>query len=307
MSEMMTKGRTIYPEDYLGSLPGRIVLAVLTVVVAAGALPLVFYFFPVYSLTGVSVILVSVISLTSGLSSRIFLKGRNRVFITLTSLVSFSVGMLILGILTSNLVDFSPFPDETMQDGTSIHPWLGIFQFSFGVILTFLSVLAWSGPSIRVKKKQLEHGKVRRRKVRTKCPASSIRTGLISRPRGIISELWKKLSPAVIQKRLVASFISVKDKVIKIATKIPQLIWKPRQIKLNHYSPPPFSWQRRLGRHIGRTSIKLIGDEVHNCQYCLEPVSKNSGRGYKICPTCKTWHHADCWEAVGECQVPHHH
>jgi hypothetical protein len=25
----------------------------------------------------------------------------------------------------------------------------------------------------------------------------------------------------------------------------------------------------------------------------------------KVCPVCKTRHHADCWSVTGTCQVPH--
>lgn len=51
--------------------------------------------------------------------------------------------------------------------------------------------------------------------------------------------------------------------------------------------------------------ITLSAQEQHVCPYCLEPVTKRDPRGVKICKICKTWHHADCWEITGVCQVPH--
>lgn len=51
--------------------------------------------------------------------------------------------------------------------------------------------------------------------------------------------------------------------------------------------------------------ITLSAREQHVCPYCLESVTKNDRRGVKICKICKTWHHADCWEITGVCQVPH--
>jgi hypothetical protein len=28
-------------------------------------------------------------------------------------------------------------------------------------------------------------------------------------------------------------------------------------------------------------------------------------RGVKICNVCGAWHHKDCWDITGHCQVPH--
>jgi hypothetical protein len=54
------------------------------------------------------------------------------------------------------------------------------------------------------------------------------------------------------------------------------------------------------------SKVKLLGEEEHYCPYCLEQVTRDDRRGLKKCPICKTWHHADCWGEVGECQVPHY-
>ncbi|MFN2143918.1 MAG: RING finger protein, partial [Anaerolineales bacterium] len=54
-------------------------------------------------------------------------------------------------------------------------------------------------------------------------------------------------------------------------------------------------------------AIHFIGEEEHTCPYCLDKVEKDDPRGVKICPICKTWHHADCWGITGACQIPHMH
>jgi len=56
-----------------------------------------------------------------------------------------------------------------------------------------------------------------------------------------------------------------------------------------------------------KKEIILVGDIEHSCPYCLDPVEKNDSRGVKICPICKTHHHADCWGITGACQIPHSH
>jgi len=54
-------------------------------------------------------------------------------------------------------------------------------------------------------------------------------------------------------------------------------------------------------------NVKLTGSEDHRCPYCLEKVHKNDPRGIVICPDCGTWHHRDCWEITGSCQIAHKH
>ncbi len=52
--------------------------------------------------------------------------------------------------------------------------------------------------------------------------------------------------------------------------------------------------------------VRLVGEEQHRCPFCLEEIVPDDPRGVKICPICKTHHHADCWDVTGICQVPHH-
>ena len=54
-------------------------------------------------------------------------------------------------------------------------------------------------------------------------------------------------------------------------------------------------------------NVKLTGTEEHRCPYCLEIVKKNDPRGVVVCPDCGTWHHKDCWDITGSCQVAHKH
>jgi len=60
-------------------------------------------------------------------------------------------------------------------------------------------------------------------------------------------------------------------------------------------------------RRTRQKDVKLLGETEHRCPYCLELVKKNDARGVVICPECKTWHHKDCWEVTGACQVAHRH
>lgn len=54
-------------------------------------------------------------------------------------------------------------------------------------------------------------------------------------------------------------------------------------------------------------NVRLVGIEDHRCPYCLEEVKKNDPRGVVVCPDCGTWHHKDCWDVTGSCQIAHKH
>ncbi|MFN2145120.1 MAG: hypothetical protein ACK2T7_07185 [Anaerolineales bacterium] len=68
---------------------------------------------------------------------------------------------------------------------------------------------------------------------------------------------------------------------------------KPKQVK-----------QRKKKENL--SGVKLVGAESHRCPFCLEDIDLHDPRGVKICPICKTYHHADCWDVTGMCQIPHH-
>jgi hypothetical protein len=53
------------------------------------------------------------------------------------------------------------------------------------------------------------------------------------------------------------------------------------------------------------SGVKVIAKAEERCPYCLDVIEKNDPRGVVVCEICGTPHHADCWEAGGNCQVPH--
>jgi hypothetical protein len=71
----------------------------------------------------------------------------------------------------------------------------------------------------------------------------------------------------------------------------------------------PASSQRAILRTPprGRRNKAVIkaGFEEHRCPYCLQEVKAGDPRGVKICRVCGAWHHKDCWDITGHCQVPH--
>jgi len=53
------------------------------------------------------------------------------------------------------------------------------------------------------------------------------------------------------------------------------------------------------------SGVKVISKAEERCPYCLDAIGNNDPRGVVVCEICGTPHHADCWEAGGNCQVPH--
>lgn len=90
----------------------------------------------------------------------------------------------------------------------------------------------------------------------------------------------------------------------------PSLAQRARAGLSRFFTPAPAKRKIRSARPARKrarrgSGITLSAQERHVCPYCLDPVTKRDPRGVKICKVCKTWHHADCWEITGVCQVPH--
>jgi hypothetical protein len=95
-------------------------------------------------------------------------------------------------------------------------------------------------------------------------------------------------------------YIERKKKITKKIAKKPILSWSlPLRKTTRLITTKP--------RRFRRKDVKLLGETEHRCPYCLELVEKNDARGVVICPECKTWHHKDCWDITGSCQVAHRH
>lgn len=104
--------------------------------------------------------------------------------------------------------------------------------------------------------------------------------------------------------------IEVKAKKPKIKKKTHKIIRKKlvsRKPDLTIKPNAKISGRSLSSRRLRRKDVTLLGETEHRCPYCLELVKKNDPRGVVICPECKTWHHKDCWDITGTCQVAHRH
>jgi len=129
-----------------------------------------------------------------------------------------------------------------------------------------------------------------------------------------ISRTLKKLDPGNWNLVKPRSKHKARPKAVKSATAAPVRIAAPKKkpapartakaVKKTGKTTARVTLPRkRMARH--ENDVKLKGEEEHRCPYCLELVMRNDPRGVVICPECGTWHHKDCWDVTGSCQVAH--
>lgn len=102
---------------------------------------------------------------------------------------------------------------------------------------------------------------------------------------------------------------SVKTPTQKIKSSPARVVASPSTVKVKSGKEPISIKKKPPVRKVHKKdeNVKLVGTEDHRCPYCLEEVHQNDPRGIVICPDCGTWHHRDCWEITGSCQIAHKH
>jgi hypothetical protein len=295
---IMPKSDSFRLEKALASPPGRVGLVILTVMDAAGALALTFGVssrMPVVSLTG---LVLTGLGLLSGITARFLLRRFTRTLRLVTALVGTLMGLLVFGLITGGALGLILTPE-----GFASSAWVGLLQVLWSGIVTWLAVQAWSRP-VRL----VDHAP---RKVK-ESPAQRPGTWL---PRLKLPRLrwfkpdFQKLLPwgnwLGTIKKIPGKFMALVSGLLAWPSQ--SLAVPEKRVKLNRARRTMTRVPDKLKLKSHPELIKLVGEEEHNCPYCLETVTKNDPRGLEICATCKTWHHADCWEVAGECQVPHQH
>jgi hypothetical protein len=283
---VMIKAKSQRFDRLLASSPGRVTLVMLTVMVAAGALTLLFGLALKLPFFLLSALVLTSLAMIAALSARVLLRNYTRALRLFSALVALLGGLLIIGFITRGAVGVN------FTEPSSSPNWASLMQFIGSGLVTWLMLQAWTKP-IRLKENgSSDHKKIKAQNPRQFLPA--IRMPQIKMPRI----------------RIPYSFPNIKG-IGKILGKYSWLSqWRSnheslpeQQVRLKTSAPKHLSKNHQLNRRL--EPVKLVGIEEHNCPFCLEPVIKKDPRGLKICSSCKTWHHADCWDMTGECQVPH--
>lgn len=355
----------------LESLAGRIFLIILTVMVTAAGLMLVYLINLDRRFIFVTLLVQAGLGIVSGLITRLLLGDHIRVLKLLVALVAMIAGQGVLGIISMGVLGLPLFQERSFV-GLN---WYRLVQFIWCGTVTFLFTMAWvrgihfkrNNGKQSAHREQIRKSRInaeynqRKSKNLSQKPSSvstrsrnpkltnfqitkneesrlrviNVRSQFNQTNHGVPSSqgkqqmhLGQKKLPTILAcqkgwlytythrisegKTLATLRVEGIKWIRRLKTYFSSVLRTGRMVKNN---------KRRvkfLGRRINNlreskitinrtlTTVKLVGEEKHICPYCLEEVTRSDYRGLKKCPICKTWHHADCWAEVGECQVPHY-
>jgi ribosomal protein L37AE/L43A len=194
---------------------------------------------------------------------------------------------------------YNPTAFALLRDRTLQIAWWSIGEYTqIGLVLIITIFIALIGKKKPVSVVHKETSKLESQKnVAKRKPASlPVKSVAIKKKRKPIIDL------NALTKRKVVRKTGTQKKVITNSSpkqSSQALRVKPTKKSSAKRAPTTRMWSRK--------KVKLTGTEDHHCPYCLEEVHKNDPRGVMICPDCGTWHHRDCWEITGSCQIAHKH
>jgi hypothetical protein len=287
-----------FPDKILGSFWGRFFIIILQTVLVSQLLLLTFLARLYINITLLKYIVVLLVGLLAGFSARRFLSGHTRILQLLAALISTALSLASLYILSAGFIGINLFyRSNTRPD------WNGLIQFGFAALGIILVINAFRTQPA------LEEPPI---------PAPLPQTS-IPQPKPELKRWLPKLSFPSGKKGLTGLLGGAAENSKAVSTPKPAAkkaaptlaIQKtnPAQKKLSVMAAPAQK-TRKKAKHKKKNlkpEIKFVGKEEHICPYCLDPVEDHDPRGVKICPICKTRHHADCWGITGACQIPHSH
>ena len=225
----------------------------------------------------IRVLIILAIGLTSGFISRLFFRKWPVLFRLILPLLSTGLALFMLDMVFPQNYDLVFIARKPWSQPV----WIDLIQIGFGFLMGLLALFIG-----KRKKPHVPGVSQSRLAVATKVKSVDKKKKKLlvvkSRKNQPRRKIIRKGNKPVVQKKQVRSVRSLGG------YKLSDLVAaKPRRIR--------------------RKDVKLLGETEHRCPYCLELVKKNDSRGVVICPECKTWHHKDCWDITGSCQVAHRH
>lgn len=212
------------------------------------------------------------IGLLSALLTRRLI-GKSSLFLRiLFPLVSLLICLAGINWITAGQAGFGSLHDPLYGS-----PWWGLIPLALGTATIVLTLLAWRKPRKR---------KTIRRQPQPADISESIPAARQESPhrREGIPEPHPGSMPALAMRRESTAALAGQS-ASTTAAAVRSLPTTRRRNKNNH--------------------LRLSGTEEHRCPYCLEVVEANDPRGVVICEICHAYHHKDCWDITGRCQVPH--
>jgi hypothetical protein len=290
---MMT-GVTILDKIFHSAL-GRLFVAALQTVLTSQVLLLTFLFRVQVEVSLLKFTLILGVGLMAGFSARRLLKSHTFMLQLLSSLFSIIISLVVLFSLSAGFLGINLF------ERTGRTPdWGSLVQLawaSFGAILVLIAfrprVLSLDPPDTE---------STAREATLTSHPGTKRWIPQIRLPEGIRFRSRNKGAAPGKEKVSLGKSTARSKRAAKLNT---ALKTKPDKLALAPTVSPRTKKKNRSKVKAAPAEIKFIGKQEHFCPYCLDPVTDHDSRGVKICPICKTRHHADCWGITGACQIPH--
>lgn len=225
----------------------------------------------------IRVLAILAIGLTSGFVTRLFFRKWPVLLRLALPLLSTGLALFILDVVFPENYDLVFIARKPWSQPV----WMDLIQVGFGYLMSLLALF------IGLRKK------ISRSEISRPLPTAKTR---------VKTKTSKKKQLLVVKSKKNQS----RKKIIKKRTKA--VLKKSTARTVRSLGGPRLSTLvAAKPRRIRRKDVKLLGETEHRCPYCLELVKKNDARGVVICPECKTWHHKDCWDITGSCQVAHRH
>ena len=309
----------------LSSLPGRIVLVVLSATVVAAVIPLLFLFNQAIMPVALKIIAIVCVGMTSGFTARQLLSANTRLLSMLAAFIAVYASLWLLNPLTVGYIGIQPFQTWAGPD------WNGLLQLTLGTIIAWLVLQAWrrpgkagrittapasNQPSSGISPKSRKTAQASTSKRNSRSTRASRRKAasqtewqlpLLLQSRYWI-EIWKNAQTWT-RRNIQSAQFKLSNMTEQLSKQVNRIFVRPSErIKSRQKSIQVRARKPQVRpQKTPLTSVRLTGAVEHRCPFCLEPVNKKDKRGVKVCAICHTHHHADCWEVTGTCQVPHMH
>jgi len=280
-------------DKILGSFWGRFFIVILQTVLISQLLLLTLLVRLYVNITLLKYIVVLLVGLLAGFSTRRFLTAHTRVLQFLAALISTALSLASLYILSAGFIGINLFNRSNNRPD-----WQGLIQFGLAALGSLLVINAFrtSPAPQQVHTAPAAAAPQPRAEVKRWLPKFSFPTRKKSEPK------VTKIAPAK-KERVSAKKSTTKKASTTLA--IQKTATKPKKLAVVAAPKAKTKKPARKAKKNAKPEIKFVGKEEHTCPYCLDPVENHDPRGVKICPICKTRHHADCWGITGACQIPH--
>jgi hypothetical protein len=273
----ITKERSF--TNMLDNPVGRMLLVILNTALSGTVFLLIFLIGGTTTAIYYKYALVSAVGLTAGLSSRRLLRQRTGLLRLMVAITALIVGLIVLNIYSLGFIGID------LTSSVSAEPdWDSLIQIGLGTFSAWLSLHAWKTrkpeTSTAVEPRERRKLKLVPSRVENWLERATLRLGGVSDG----------------SQRSGNRRVSLRTSSSSNGNAGRSSLVKPQR------RPKIFGWARRH-----KNQVQLSTVEEHRCPFCLDVVNSNDPRGVEICPVCQTYHHADCWEVTGTCQIPHVH